>query len=44
MQQLSNFEITLALLIGGSVLVLNVLKAIKLWRDMNKPDDDPPNE
>ncbi len=41
--QLTDLEIVLALmtlLIGGSVLVLNILRAIKLWRDMNKPDDE----
>ena len=40
--ELTIFEIFLASLIGGSVLILNILKAIKLWKDMNKPDDDTP--
>ena len=36
--ELTNFQLLLAILIGGSVLVLNVLKAIKIWKDMNKSD------
>ncbi len=36
--ELTNFQILLAVLIGGSVLLLNILKAIKLWKDMRSPD------
>lgn len=38
--QLTNLETFVALLVAGSVLVLNVLHAIKLWKDINKPDDE----
>ncbi len=40
--ELTNFQLLLAALVGGSVLVLNILKAIKLWKDMKKAEDEKP--